>query len=281
MTTGEFLLTGWRWKPEVVGGCLLLLGGYGALARPLGRRALLFAAGVAALLLALVSPLDRLAHAYLFSAHMAQHLLLVSIAPPLLLLGLPPRLLGRLLAHPPARRLEAALGNPSVGWWAATGLLWVWHLPALYGAALAHDGVHLVQHGLFLASATLFWWPLLAPATARPPLAPWTTFVYLFTAMAAGSVLGIVLAFAPPGLYPAYLTPPDGDGLAALVRDGWGLSPGDDQQLGGLLMWIPGGFLYSLALFGALARWFAEPEEGAPPAAGRAAAAPALPDLTR
>lgn len=264
MTTGEFLLTGWQAKPEVWGGGVLLLAGYLALVRPLGRRAWLFGAGVATLVLSLVSPLDTLAHAYLFSAHMAQHLLLTLIVPPLLLLGLPPAFFDRLLAYPPAQRLEHRIGNPLLGWWLATGMMWVWHLPVLYGRALAHEGVHILQHGLFLASAILFWWPLLAPPSARPALAPWTTLVYLFTAMAAGSVLGIVLAFAPPGLYPAYLTPPDGDGLLALVRDGWGLAPADDQQLGGFLMWIPGGFVYSLALFGALARWFAEPEEDAP-----------------
>jgi cytochrome c oxidase assembly factor CtaG len=141
------------------------------------------------------------------------------------------------------------------------GMMWVWHLPLLYNAALASDPVHIVEHGLFLATAFLFWWPVLGPAEARAALPAWAAVLYLFLALAAGSVLGIILAFAPPGLYPIYLAPPDTHGLLALVRDRWGLTPADDQQLGGFLMWIPGGIAYSLAMLAVVARWFAEPDE--------------------
>lgn len=273
MTLGEFLLAGWQQKPGVIGGCAIALGGYLALARPLGARAFAFAAGLLTLLLSLVSPLDTLAHTYLFSAHMAQHLLLTLVVPPLLLLGLPPGLVGRLLDRSPAGRFAAWRGYAPLAWALATATMWVWHLPALYVAALRDDRVHIGQHLLFLATAALYWWPVVAPAGARGALAPWAAALYLFTGMAASSVLGILLTFAPPGLYPDYLRPADVLGILPLVRDRWGLTPAADQQVGGLLMWIPGGFVYSLGLFGTLARWFAAPDEAddEPAPAGRAA----------
>ncbi len=261
MTLSQLLVAGWHPKPEVFAGCALLGAAYLLGARPPAGRALLFLGGLAVLLLSLVSPLDTLAHTYLFSAHMAQHLLLTLIAPPLLLLGLPPRFVRRLLAPAPLRRIEGALARPLPAWGLATATMWIWHLPALYGLALGDNGIHVAQHLLFLATATLFWWPVLAPAEEPAALAPWAATLYLFTAMASGSVLGIILTFAPPGLYPAYLRPADALGLLPLIRGGWGLTPDADQQLGGLLMWIPGGFIYSLALIGTLARWFDAPEE--------------------
>ena len=282
------LLTAWHPKPEALAGCAALLAGYFLLASRRGYplpawRAVAFAAGVAVLLLSLVSPLDTLAHEYLFSAHMAQHLLLTLVVPPLLLLGLPSDerratsddpagSRGRLstcdlrpaTCDPLVARRSSLVAPPWLAWFPATGVTWAWHLPVLYNAALASDVVHVVQHGLFLATALLFWWPVLGPAAARAALPAWGAALYLFLAMAAGSVLGIILAFAPPGLYPLYLAPPDSHGLLALVRDGWGLTPEDDQQLGGFLMWIPGGIAYSLAMFAVLARWFAEPDQDDP-----------------
>ena len=87
--------------------------------------------------------------------------------------------------------------------------------------------------------------------------------------MAAGSILGIILTFAPSGLYPAYVQPVDPHGVLKLVREGWGLSPHDDQQLGGLLMWIPGGMLYLLPVIRVLARWYGEADVDTMPAHGR------------
>lgn len=260
MTFGHFLMAGWRWEPSVVAGCGLLLAAYGAVARPLGRRALAFGAGWLVLLLSLVSPLDALGDTYLFSAHMVQHLLLTLVAPPLLLLGFPGTMVARLLRIAALGRVERTLAQPIVAWALALGALWVWHLPTLYNAALLHEGVHIAQHQTFLVTGAIFWWPIVAPREAggAAPVAPWVAALYLFCAMAASSVLGIILAFAPPGLYPFYRQPPDSYGLLRTLREGWGLSLADDQQLGGALMWIPGSVIYSLALFGVLARWFGE-----------------------
>lgn len=239
-----------------------------------GWRAASFVLGVLVLLFALVSPLDVLGDGYLFSAHMAQHLLLIEVVPPLLLLGLPPGAVARLLAWPPADRLERTLGRPAPAWLLGTGVLWAWHAPALYNAALASEGIHVVQHLSFLVAATVFWWPVLAPLSARR-LPAWAAVGYLFAGAFANSVLGIVLTFSPPGLYPAYLRPADPLGILPLLRDGWGLTPAADQRLGGGLMWMIGGLVYLLAIALVVARWYSAADEAADEAAkGEAAAAP-------
>lgn len=258
MTTWRLLTTAWDWEPSVLLGCLALLLCYLQLARPLTARAALFALGDALLLLALVSPLDTLGDTYLFSAHMLQHLLLVLVVPPLLLLGIPPRLWERLLRWAPARRAERVLGRPLVAWLLGMGTLWLWHAPAMYEAALANEGIHIVQHLTFLVSATIFWWPLIAPAPWRR-LRSWAAAPYLLASSVTSSVLGVILTFAPPGLYPSYLHPVDTLGVLPLLR-AWGLTPRADQQLGGLLMWMLSSPVYLTGLVAVLARWYTEPE---------------------
>jgi len=264
MTVPHFLALTWPWEPSVVLGCAVLLGGYLAAARNrTARETWCFVAGVVVLGLALDSPIDTLGDRYLFSAHMLQHLLLILVVPPLLLLGVPPAPAGstRWQSRVPAaaRRAAGTLGRPAVAWLAGVGTMWLWHAPALYNAALAYGIVHIAQHLMFLATSAIFWWPILAPGgAARLALLP--AIVYLLAAALAAGVLGILLTFAPAGLYPAYLHPPDPLGLGPLLRDGWGLSPETDQQVGGLLMWIPGGLAYLCAMLGVLARWYAGAE---------------------
>lgn len=263
MTTSQLLWSAWAWEPSVVVGCAALAGGYLALARPLTARAWYFFAGVAVLLFSLVSPLDVLGDGYLFSAHMAQHLLLILVVPPLLLLGLPATAVRRTLGRLPGARIGRLLVHPVVAWALATGIMFVWHLPALYDLAVRDERIHVAQHLLFLGSATLFWWPVVDPGAApgEPPLLPpWASLVYLFAAFGASSLLGIILTFAPAGLYPVYVTPDDHLGILPLLREGWGLSVAADQQLGGLLMWVAGGAFYLLPIIAVFGRWMSEPE---------------------
>lgn len=263
MTTSQLLWSAWVWEPSVVVGCSALVAGYLVLARPLTARAGYFFAGVAVLLFSLVSPLDVLGDGYLFSAHMAQHLLLILVAPPLLLLGLPTATVKWTLGRLPGARLGRALVHPVVAWALSTGIMFVWHLPALYDLAVRNELVHVAQHLLFLGSATLFWWPVVDPGAApgEPPLLPpWVTLVYLFAAFGASSLLGIILTFAPAGLYPVYTAPDDYLGIVPLLREGWGLSAAADQQLGGLLMWVAGGAFYLLPIIAVFGRWMSQPE---------------------
>ena len=264
MTAWQVVQATWGWEPSVVGGCLVLAAGYLAVAGAnLTRRAAAFFAGIAVLFLALDSPLDTLGDTYLFSAHMVQHLLLILIVPPLLLLGMPASLVERARRVPWMRRPMSALGAPAVAWGLGIGTMAVWHIPALYDAALVRGGVHLVQHLSFLVTGTIFWWPVVAPADdAR--LGPLPAVLYLVAAALAGSVVGIVITFARVDLYPAYFLPVDRLGIEPLIRNGWGLSPEVDQELGGLLMWIPGGLVYLSAILGVMARWYRTAEQTEP-----------------
>ncbi len=254
------LIWAWDFDPSIVAGCAALLGVYAIAHRRDFSRAGWFVAGVVAMFLALVSPLDALADTYLFSAHMLQHLILVLVVPPLMILGISPRFARIVLDVPAFARLERILGNGIVAWAVGMATLWVWHAPYLYNATLADEDIHIFEHLCFLVSATIFWWPILAPLE-RSRLSPMHAVIYLATAAVANSVLAILLTFARPGLYPAYLDPPDPLKILPMVRGGWGLTPALDQQLGGLLMWIPGGMVFLGAVVWVIARWYASAED--------------------
>jgi cytochrome c oxidase assembly factor CtaG len=278
MTTWQALTSTWSWSPAGVILCAVLLAAYVARlqTRP-PRAAGYFIAGLCVLLLSLCSPLALLGHHYLFSAHMVQHLLFVLVVPQLLLLGIPSALARRVLNRPAGAALEHFFGRPLVGWIAGAGAMWIWHYPALYNAALQSHTVHLIEHLSLLLLGVLFWWPVVAPVEEKR-LAPLLAVAYLFTACLSCTVLGIVLTFSPLGLYPAYVNPPDSLGILPLIREGWGLSPAADQQLGGLIMWIPACLVYISSIMGVLARWYRtpDPEVLAAPPLGVAPVSPAL-----
>jgi putative membrane protein len=257
----ERVLSIWTWYPSVLLGVLGLGAGYLWLVRGrLSVRSIGFVTGLLVLVIALDSPLDALGDSYLFSAHMLQHLLLILVVPPLLLLGTPPQAAGRLLKVHLVGRVERMFNRPLAAWWIGMGTVWLWHLPSLYNAALANENIHLIEHLSFLVTSTLFWWPVLAPVEDRRMKAISAVF-YLFLAAVANSVLGILLAYASPGAYPAYQNPVDEFGILDLIRNQWGITPALDQQAGGLLMWIAGAPVYLLAAIQSLSRWYNTPED--------------------
>lgn len=252
------LLTLWEWHPSVLLGCGLLIYGYLVVIKFKWRgRAWLFGTGVGLLFLALESPLHTLADTYLFSAHMVQHILLIQIIPPLLLLSLPEKPLRRFLSWKPAGGLASFLGIPFVAWIIGIGTMWIWHLPTLYNATLLDHNVHIAQHLTFLVAATILWWPVLSPVAERRS-SNLFTMLYLFSAAIASSLLGVILTFAPEVLYPGYLSPVDSFGVLGLLRNDIGISPQLDQQLGGLIMWALGGVSYLAGVFIVLGRWYNE-----------------------
>ena len=242
------MIDAWDWEPSVVIGCALLAIGFLVLTRARQCNVWYFLSGVLMLLLDLVSPLDLLGDQYLFSAHIVQHLVLAMVVPPLLIAGVAP--------WPLPGRLRLPEVAAPVAWVSGVGTMVFWHIPLLFNAALANDGLHIAQHLSFLVTGTIFWWTL----RRLPPL---TAISYLFGACLACSVLGAALTFARPGLYPAYSNPEDRLGLLPLIRDGWGLDPKTDQQLGGLLMWVPGCFIYLSAILMTVARWYGMKEKTA------------------
>ncbi len=226
-----------------------------------------FGAGIATVLVALISPLDAAGEA-LFSAHMVQHELLMLVAAPLLVVGAPA--IPFLCALPSAgrrsvaewtraravRRTWGALLHPGTGWTLQAAAIWLWHAPPLYQRALASEPVHALQHACFLGAALVFWEGLLR-LTRRHRGGYGIAVLSLFTTAIYGGMLGALLTFASTPWYPAY-----GHASAA-----WGLIPLEDQQLGGLIMWIPFGFVYVAAAMGTFAAWLRAMERRTPSAA--------------
>ena len=249
MTTHQFLTTAWKWNPTLLFLCALALAAY-FLAFGLRGRSAYFGGALVILLVALVSPLSELADGYLFSAHMTQHIVLVLIVPALLLLSLPGSFcLPRSLTH---------LTHPLIGWFAGVGAMWLWHAPALCNAATTLKAVSIIQTLSLLLMGSLFWWQVLAPRDAER-LSPVAGIAYLFTACVACSVLGIILTFAPVSICPAYQQPVDRLGILDMIRGQWGLTSERDQQIGGLLMWVPMCLIYLAAILAQLARWQSDP----------------------
>jgi cytochrome c oxidase assembly factor CtaG len=263
MTTWDLLLSTWDWEPSVAIGCAALAIAYLLLARP--RQLLktaLFLSGVLILLIGLVSPIDTLGDRALLSAHVLQHFLLALIIPPLWLLGMPQKLAEAALRIRWVARAEHLFSRPAVSWPLGVVPMIGWHIPALFNAALGSEPLHIFQHLSFLVSGTIFWWPILGPLADRRP-GPLASIAYLFSACTACSILGAALTFMPVGGYPSYAQAAGQDELLRLVRTGWGLDPKTDQQIGGLLMWVPGCLVYLTAILASVARWFAAAESPA------------------
>lgn len=219
---------------------------------------LAFAAGWVVLVAALCSPLHELSER-LFSAHMVQHELLMVVAAPLLvlsrptafvLMGLPAamrRTVAGVMRRESARRAWHVLVRPFDAWLIHGAAIWLWHIPVLFQSTLRSESAHAAQHVSFLASAVLFWWSI---AHSRQRATQGTAVIYLFTTTVHTGVLGALLTFARQPWYPEYAA-----GAAS-----WGLCPLADQQLAGMIMWIPASVAYLVAALAVVRRWLAGSE---------------------
>jgi cytochrome c oxidase assembly factor CtaG len=229
------------------------------------RRHFYFYAGIVVVLVALASPLDALSER-LFWAHMTQHVLLLVVAPPLIVLARPWVRLWRVLPLParqsfgrslarghlsPLRRLGAWLGAPLPTFVLFCGVVLVWHIPALFDATLESEALHAVEHTLFFATALMFWKQAIDSPPLHAPLSdPWR-MAYVVGAMVAMWLLAIVLALEPHALYAPY--------VHEATRPG-GLSALADQQMAAGVMWVPGSITFVIVLFVNLHRWLTPPE---------------------
>jgi putative membrane protein len=190
---------------------------------------LAFAAGLAALTAAVVSPIDGLGEDYLFSMHMLQHILLGDLAPVLLLLAL-----SRVIMRPATRRLvrvERALGrfaHPLTGLFLWFGLIYLWHIPALYDAAIDSELVHALEHASFFTAGVALWWPLIQPVPMRTRMTGMWPFAYIGAAKAGLAGLGLYLTWSHSIAYEHYAT----------VPRIWGLTALEDQNVGGAMMML-------------------------------------------
>ena len=213
-----------------------------------------FLCGWVTLLISVLPPLDGLVTER-FSAHMLQHELMMLVGAPLVIAGRPfPVWLWGLPStwRPPAGEVFRRSGFGGVWYgltaplaaWALHGLaVWVWHIPALYDAAVANEGVHALQHAIFVGTSLLFWWGLLYGRYGRAGYG--AAVFYVFTTVIHTGLLGAILTFGGRPFYPVYLGP-------AQMR---GIDPVADQQLAGLVMWIPAGLILTLLGLGLFAAW--------------------------
>ena len=221
--------------------------------------ALCFAGGWFALFVALVSPV----HAWgrvLFSAHMSQHEILMLVAAPLLVLGRPliaflwalpvewSRRIGNVAKLGWFSRVWRTLTIPLVAWLVHAVALWMWHIPVLFEAVLRYESVHTLQHLSFLLSALLFWWALVHGP--QGVMGYGAAVLYVFTTSIHSGALGALITLAGSVWYPSYIG----------ATSSWGLTPLEDQQLGGLIMWIPAGLVYVIAGLALFAGWLRQAE---------------------
>jgi len=214
--------------------------------------ALAFAGAMLALFAALVSPIDGLGEDYLFSAHMFQHVLLGDIAPLLLLLSL-----SRVILRPVTRRLmgvERALGplaSPITAIVIWLGTMYLWHIPALYDAAIQHPLVHALEHLSFFAAGIALWWPLVQPIPMRHGLTGLQPLAYIAGAKGGLAALGLVLAWSSTAFYPFYEDAPRI----------WGLTAVEDQNVAGVIMMVEQSLTLVIVLVWVFVRMLTRSEE--------------------
>jgi putative membrane protein len=255
----------WAWSlhPSVLLGTGILgalyVWGIGALRRrrqlgpPVERwRIASFFAGLLVILLSLNGPMHDLSDYYLFSAHMLQHLLLTLLLPPLLIAGTPGWLLSPLLRHPAVLKVARILTQPVVAATLYSLTIAVWHLAPYYDLMMRSHDVHIVTHLMFMVTATIMWWPVMSPVPELPRLAPGLGMLYLFLVGIPMQLVAALITLSRDVLYPWYTAAPRT----------FGLSPIDDQVLGGLLMWVPGNLWMFLAIGVLFFQWAKESGEG-------------------
>jgi putative membrane protein len=259
MTTRQFLFSNWNVVPTMVSLFTLVLVAYMGRQASSLRQKLWLALAAVVFAVAMFSPVGVLARGYLFSAHMAQHLMLLLIIPALLCLSLPNRLPQHSVQNEKGSETNMPVRSLVISWLAGVGAMWLWHIPALCNGAATNDWIRHLQTISLLAMGGMFWWPVLRPSTSKR-IAPLGGVAYLFTACMACTLLGIYITFSPVAVCSAYHHPVDRLGILPLLRQQWGLTPSMDQQLGGLLMWVPSCLIYLIGIIGQLARWYGDIE---------------------
>jgi putative membrane protein len=251
-------LSWWRWSihpSTVVGiaalGALYLWAAARSQRGPALGQKIYFFSGLLVMFASLNGPIHDLSDDYLFSAHMVQHLLLTLVMPPLLLAGVP----GNMLRGPLSNRFV----KPAARFFTRAPIAFVvfnlviagWHLPPLYNAAMANHNIHILEHLMFMVAAVLMWWPLMSQLPEFPRLAYPGQMLYSFLMSIPMSIVAVYIAMSDHVLYPAYAAAP-----RVLP-----LSPIQDQLLGALIMWIPGGIIFYIIMTVVFFKWNARGED--------------------
>jgi putative membrane protein len=216
-----------------------------------GFRKISFLAALFVIFASLNGPLHDLSDDYLFSAHMVQHLLLTLAMPPLLIAGIPGWMLRPLLRNRAIMAIAKRVTRPIICFTIFNVVIAAWHIPALYNSAMANHNIHIIEHLMFMSAAVLMWWPLMSPLPELPRLAYPGQMLYCFLMSVPMSIVAVYITMSDHVLYPAYASAP-----RVLP-----LSPIDDQLLGGLIMWVPGGLIFALIMTVVFFKWAARGED--------------------
>ena len=196
-------------------------------------------------------PIHDLSDNYLFSGHMVQHLLLTMLMPPLLIAGVPGWMIRPLLRNRAIATIARGITRPIACFIIFNVVIAAWHVPALYNAAMENHDIHIAEHLMFMAAAVLMWWPLASQLPELPRLSYPGQMLYCFLMTLPMSVVAIYITMADTVLYPFYASAP------RIMK----LSPLEDQLLGGLIMWVPGGFIFIVIMTVVFFKWAARGED--------------------
>ena len=209
------------------------------------REIIFFSSGMFLLFLALVSPIDYLSDS-MFSIHMIQHMLIVYLAPPLLLLGIPAWYWTPLLSNPSVRSVVRFVTSPIAAIVIFNGLLVVWHFPMLWQFALVSPQIHALEHACFLVAGIVAWWPIYSTSTEVPRISYPAQLLYIFVQSLVPAIIGAFITFSTVVIYPIYSETPKL----------WGLTPLVDQQIAGLSMKLLGTIFLWILLTVRFFQWF-------------------------
>ncbi|HEX8358696.1 MAG TPA: cytochrome c oxidase assembly protein [Longimicrobium sp.] len=252
----SFSWTEWKVYSQFMVGWLLIGAAYFAVIGPLrgrfpgsqpvpGRKVASFSFALALMFLALQGPLHELSDYFLFSAHMVQHLVLILIMPPFLLYGLPDWMLRPAVKIRPIGALARLVTFPIVAFALNNTIFLAWHFPGPYDLMMRNHDVHVAMHLMIMVTGTIMWWPVMSPLKELPRIAAPLQMIYLFVLGIPMMVSAALITFSENELYRWYVEAPR---LFAI-------SPLDDQRLGGVIMWVPGGLMLWIAITVVYFRW--------------------------
>ncbi len=252
----SFSWTEWKVYSQFMVGWLLVGAAYFALIGPLrgrfagatpvpGRKVASFSFAMALMFLALQGPLHELSDYFLFSAHMVQHLVLILIMPPFLLYGMPGWLLRPAIRVRPIGAIARVLTFPIVAFALNNTIFLAWHFPGPYDLMMRNHDVHVAMHLMIMVTGTIMWWPVMSPLKELPRIPAPLQMIYLFVLGIPMMVSAALITFSQSELYRWYVEAPRLFAISAL----------DDQRLGGVIMWVPGGLMLWIAITVVYFRW--------------------------
>ena len=252
----EFSWTRWPLHPSTIIGCAVVLGAYFAAIGPLRRKyqwsdhvpawqPICFTSGILVFLIGSNGPLHELSDLFLFSAHMVQHLLMTMLMAPLILVGIPDWLWRAIIRNTVGFGVARVLTSPLIAFGVYNVIFAGWHFPMFYNWALENHNVHIVQHIMFIVAAMFMWWPVMEPLPELARLVTPLRMVYLFAISIPMSVVSALITLSEDILYTWYS---DADRIFSLTVL-------EDQQLGGLIMWVPGALIFWVAISILFYRW--------------------------